>query len=627
MSFIRTFERPSAWKEASPAFPQGSQLQKSQASLPKLPVPELTESLERLRESLKPVAWSDEEFSAASRKIEEFAKGLGPELHKRLAERAGSTPHWLEEWWDDAGYLTYRDPVIIYVTYYYGFKAHPSHLKQTPANRAAAISRAGMVFRDKLKQGDMSPEATKEGPLCMDTYRWMFDCSRVPGPQGVDWAVTYTEEKAQNSHIIVFRNNRPWIVETLREGRILSTEEIERQFQHIYDHSEGAYPGVGVMTANNRDTWAKDYTELAKSDKNRDNLHAIQSAAFSISLDTQKPEDPASFSKSLWHGEVASEGSKQHAKGLQNRWADKPLQFIVYDNCKAGIMGEHSIMDGTPVVRFCEDVLDMVADQSFDHGKASGELKGPIPLDWELNANSQKALVDADAAAVELATSHELSFTSTSYGKAAIKQFKVSPDSWAQMTIQLAHRRLFPNADQERSTYESASTRKFFKGRTETIRVLSAESNAFVTSMDDPKFTDVQRKELFDKASKKHLQSARLAGNGQGCDRVMFGMKKLLKDGETMPDIYSDAVYQRSSKWILSTSSIYCKHFDVYGWGEVVPDGFGVPYTTGFDDRLQFTVTSRKEMPNTRFLSQIARAAQDLYDLHVDTLPQAKSSL
>lgn len=111
MSFIRTFERPSAWKEASPAFPQGSQLQKSQASLPKLPVPELTESLERLRESLKPVAWSDEEFSAASRKIEEFAKGLGPELHKRLAERAGSTPHWLEEWWDDAGYLTYRDPV------------------------------------------------------------------------------------------------------------------------------------------------------------------------------------------------------------------------------------------------------------------------------------------------------------------------------------------------------------------------------------------------------------------------------------------------------------------------------------------------------------------------------------
>lgn len=56
----------------------------------------------------------------------------------------------------------------------------------------------------------------------------MFDCSRVPGPQGVDWAVTYTEEKAQNSHIIVFRNNRPWIVETLREGRILSTEEIER---------------------------------------------------------------------------------------------------------------------------------------------------------------------------------------------------------------------------------------------------------------------------------------------------------------------------------------------------------------------------------------------------------------
>jgi carnitine O-acetyltransferase len=522
--------------------------------------------------------------------------------------------------------LTYRDPVIIYVTYYYGFNAHPAHLKQTPANRAAAITRAGMVFRHKVKRGDISPESTKEGPICMDTYRWMFDCSRVPGPQGVDWSVSYAKEMNDNSHVCVFRNNRPWIVETLRDGRILSTEELEQQFQYIYDHSEKEYPGVGVLTANNRDVWAKDYTELTQSEKNREVLHAIQSAAFSLSLDKQKPSDPVSYSKSLWHGEIASRDGKQHAMGLQNRWADKPLQFIIYDDCKAGIMGEHSIMDGTPVVRFCQEVLDMVSDKSFDHGSPlSAQSKGPIPMEWELSPASQAAVADADAAAVELATSHELSMHNTSYGKAAIKNFKVSPDSWAQMIIQLAHKRLYPNEKQERGTYEAASTRKFFKGRTETIRVFSSESKAWTDSMDDPKFSAAERKNLFDLATKKHLQLARLAGNGQGYDRLMFGLKKLLKEGESVPAIYSDPVYQRSGKWVLSTSSIYCKYFDVYGWGEVVPDGFGVPYTTGFDDFLQFTVTSRTEMPNHKFMQEIAKAAQDLYELHAAT--QSKKSM
>lgn len=47
--------------------------------------------------------------------------------------------------------------------------------------------------------------------------------------------------------------------------------------------------------------------------------------------------------------------------------------------------------------------------------------------------------------------------------------------------------------------------------------------------------------------------------------------------------MYSDAVYQRANNWVLSTSAIFSKHFRPYGWGEVVPNGFGVAYMTGFD--------------------------------------------
>lgn len=82
-------------------------------------------------------------------------------------------------------------------------------------------------------------------------------------------------------------------------------------------------------------------------------------------------------------------------------------------------------------------------------------------------------------------------------------------------------------------------------------------------------------------------------------------MKKVLKEGESVPEIFEDAVVKRASHWVLSTSALFSKHLREYGWGEVrifyfiwkprfffrpltkslqvVPDGFGIAYITGFD--------------------------------------------
>jgi carnitine O-acetyltransferase len=62
-----------------------------------------------------------------------------------------------------------------------------------------------------------------------------------------------------------------------------------------------------------------------------------------------------------------------------------------------------------------------------------------------------------------------------------------------------------------------------------------------------------------------------------------IGLKKVLQEGEAVPEIFSDPLFTRSGYWILSTSAIFSKHFPTYGWGEVVPDGFGVAYMTGYD--------------------------------------------
>ncbi len=200
--------RPANWKSQAPAPLPGTTTFAGQATLPKLPVPELSDTLAKLKDSLKPIAWSDKEFNEAVAKIDEFGEGLGKELQARLLKRRDETVHWFEEWWDDIAYLPYRDSVsfppspedskliivllaqvVINVSYYCecmlhrhvnyvlsgvridGFDEHPAHLDQSAISRAAALTRATMQFRELFKRGQVKPEAVRDGPLCMDTWR------------------------------------------------------------------------------------------------------------------------------------------------------------------------------------------------------------------------------------------------------------------------------------------------------------------------------------------------------------------------------------------------------------------------------------------------------------------------
>ena len=227
----------------------------------------------------------------------------------------------------------------------------------------------------------------------------------------------------------------------------------------------------------------------------------------------------------------------------------------------------------------------MIKAPSFDQGSETSTAV-PVALDFHITPQTKQAIKDATAAAFELVDSQAMSFHLTKYGKAAIKKFQTSPDSWAQMIIQLAYARLLRSLGRERQggTYESSSTRKFYKGRTEVIRTVSSESDAFVESMLDPRAPWNKRKALFKEAAKKHIETAKAAGSGQGFDRHLLGLKKMMKKDEVgTVALFDDPVLKRSQHWVLSTSAVFSGIFEAYGWGEVVPDGFGVAYMTGFD--------------------------------------------
>lgn len=109
--------RPFHWKASAPEALPNTVTFGAQKTLPRLPVPALPDTLKRLKESLKPIAWSEDEYAAVEKKIAEFAAEKGPELQERLLKHAEGKDHWLEAWWDDAAYLSYRDSVRVFMLY------------------------------------------------------------------------------------------------------------------------------------------------------------------------------------------------------------------------------------------------------------------------------------------------------------------------------------------------------------------------------------------------------------------------------------------------------------------------------------------------------------------------------
>ena len=52
-----------------------------------------------------------------------------------------------------------------------GFEPQPAHLPQTPAARAAGLTYATMLFRQRLRSGKLAPEMINGVELCMNSYR------------------------------------------------------------------------------------------------------------------------------------------------------------------------------------------------------------------------------------------------------------------------------------------------------------------------------------------------------------------------------------------------------------------------------------------------------------------------
>jgi carnitine O-acetyltransferase len=128
--------------------PSAGPMLRFQVSLPHLPVPTLSSTAAKYLESVRPHL-TPSAFAATEATVSAFLRStIAAQLQQRLQARASEPEikNWLADWWNDAAYMAYRDPVVVFVSYF--FVHLDDKLRRSQASRAAALIKAMLPFRE-----------------------------------------------------------------------------------------------------------------------------------------------------------------------------------------------------------------------------------------------------------------------------------------------------------------------------------------------------------------------------------------------------------------------------------------------------------------------------------------------
>jgi len=601
----------------------GGKLYENQKNMPRLPVPSVSDTVQRFLSTALPLARTEEEKEALQEACRRFPE-QAEQLHERLLRRRNdemADSSWLQMWWNQEGYLQVRDPVVVNVSYFFSFVDDPTVTSTASLSpniqRGATMLFASAQFRKLVATGQLPYERVgkKRTPICATAYKYMFNACRIPRRHHDSYRIY---DPSRYSHAIVARKGHFFSIELVHpdSGDPLLVTDLEEQLRQciiLADSIPSSRPKLGLMTSSNRDDWANAREKLLQAGGlvMEDALECLQSGAILLNLDDEAPVSRQECGELFWTGGL---------KSGPNRWFDKSIQIMVTDNGKAGLIAEHSMMDGMPVINFSDFVTKMTYAQARRQsssfrtaptlvkdifGKALSQIKDPSLIE-DLQRHAWNAFH-------KLITDHSLHAQSfQGYGSSFIKKMGFAPDAYVQMAMQLATYRLF---GEQVGTYEATQVRCFLHGRTEVARAVSLESEAFIKAMGlrpklDEEDASARREKvrLLRSAAKVHADYTGLAAKAQGVDRHFLGLSMMVREGEKLPLLYSDPVYQRSKRWRASTSQLSHPRFNLWGYGEVVPDGVGLAYAI-LPRSCVFNITALRSTGWTDKLSELLEEA------------------
>jgi carnitine O-acetyltransferase len=400
---------------------------------------------------------------------------------------------------------------------------------------------------------------------------------------------------------------------------------------------ERSQTALGVFTSLPRSQWAVARQELCANETNELALRMIDSALFVLVLDDYIAPDIHTAAANMLHGANVMEDTMQVGSCL-NRWYDK-LQLIVCGDGTSGLIFEHSIIDGHTALRFVSDTFaetvitfaESIIDLIHGRGRIAHVVNAVVEravmrhhTGRTLDVNPKKLVFELSESIVdqiyfaETALCDEIHASDTyvleykQFGKRLIVANRMSPDAMVQMSILLAYYKLYGKVD---CMYEPALTKHFYHGRTEAIRGTTPQAKHFCEVWCRKKSTPDEKLDALRQAITEHARLTKEASAGQGVDRLLFALKCIalrINDGTVPPFFQSDA-WKTLNHTVLSTSNCGNPALRLFGFGPVVPDGFGIGYIIK-DNAISYSVCSKRRQTQ-RYVQSLERCLNEIQAL------------
>lgn len=488
------------------------------------------------------------------------------------------------------------------------------HVTPFQIYRAAGLITAALNMKEEIEHGTIPPEymGKNKTPLCMNQFKLMFGWTRRPLPE-CDENVCPGGFPSKSKHITVLFRDQIYSLQCYTEQphQRLCIADLIDQLWHLVNevmNRSTQQPPIGIMTADDRDSWAKARAHLLGiSALNVASMEEIESSLFCLCLDDWSGPDDYDFAYR----------SMAHSFDGHNRWFDKAISISVLSNGQAGMNGEHSPCDALIPSRLMDYLVESEPVSDPVHVAPRTQMRKPKLLKWKVDEEIREAIEHAEVVAKSIAVDSDAAVLIFDlYGSDFIKRIaRVSPDAYVQMVVQLAYYRLH---DKWTATYETGSTRAFYHGRTDTIRTCSTDVVDFLQKMDSKSGCSSQeRYQAFRKACDSHSKYTREVMAGTGIDRHLLALKMFMKSSESHP-LFELPAFKEATTFRLSTSSLSSgENYNGTGFGAGTSDGYGLNYCIG-RNCIKFGLESKKcdRLTSSRkFRSSLIHTFIDLRDL------------
>ncbi|KAG2469048.1 SKIV2 Helicase, partial [Polypterus senegalus] len=572
------------------------------STVPIQPVPPLKQTLQLYLRTLEPIV-SASELEQSRLIVEEFGKkgGVGEHLQDSLEKRARRTYNWVSEWWQHTAYLESRLPLAVHSNPAVALPRQDYRDWKGQLQFAARLIAGVLDFKAKIESHTLVAEYMRGRPLCMDLYSQIFSSCRIPGPKH-DNVLHFALTRRPPTHIIVVRNFQFFQLEVYNsDGTPLTVDQIHMQLQRIRGMSwKTDKEPMGVLTSEHRNTWGQSYNTLMKDRLNRESVKAIERGIFTVCLDASVMRVSDDRYTSRMAAQMLHGGGSYSNSG--NRWFDKTLQFIVGEDGSCGLVYEQAIAEGPPVASILDHVLDYCKNPDTVR---TPMIPLPLPkklyfyITPEVKRHIEHAKQNLDILINDLDIS---CFTFRKFGKNFPKKFKLSPNSFVQVALQLAYYRIVDGLPRKAvgvvEAWEGESQHEC-PGRwgTQVLVQRISHTESGVRRLPDQKKSQLHlqvqlKQDLLKKAIDAHSTNTEQALQGQAIDRHLLGLKlQAIEEGLSVPDIFMDTSYAVATHWKLHTGQVPSRTDCVMCFGPLVPDGYAVCYNP-LPEHINFSVSA-----------------------------------